>query len=328
MHNIKLTPLDVNQKDFNNSPLQRLDSPFLTSANVQLYVKRDDLLHPEFGGNKWRKLKYNLIHAQENHFNTLLTFGGAWSNHIYATAAAGKHFGFNTIGIIRGEQSTTPSETLIFAEKCGMQLHYISRAKYKNKHQTDFLQSIKKQFNNPYILPEGGSNSLAIKGCEEIIDEINLAMTEPFDIVCCASGTGTTLAGLVKKIKPKQMAIGFSALKNGEFLVNDITALLTKENKEKQESGEINNNETIKNWRIESEFHFGGYAKTSPQLINFIQTFQTQYNIPLDVVYTGKMFYGLFKLIERKHFPPGSKIIAIHSGGLQGNKGFKSILNF
>jgi 1-aminocyclopropane-1-carboxylate deaminase/D-cysteine desulfhydrase-like pyridoxal-dependent ACC family enzyme len=209
-----------------------------------------------------------------------------------------------------------------------MQLHYISRAEYKNKHQTDFLQSIKKQFNNPYILPEGGSNSLAIKGCEEIIDEINLAMTEPFDIVCCASGTGTTLAGLVKKIKPKQTAIGFSALKNGEFLVNDITALLTKENKGKQASGEINNNETIKNWRIESEFHFGGYAKTSPQLISFIQTFQTQYNIPLDVVYTGKMFYGLFKLIERECFSPGSKIIAIHSGGLQGNKGFKSILNF
>ena len=311
------TRLITNQKDFSNSPLQRLNSPFLDAANVQLYVKRDDLLHPEFGGNKWRKLKYNLIHAQENHFDTLLTFGGAWSNHIYATAAAGKHFGFNTIGIIRGEQSITPSETLLFAKKCGMQLHYISRAEYRNKHQADFLQSIKKQFNNPYVLPEGGSNSLAIKGCEEIIDEINLAATEPFDIICCASGTGTTLAGLVKKIKPKQMAIGFSALKNGEFLVNDITALLTKENKG-----------TIKNWRIESEFHFGGYAKTSPQLISFIQTFQTQYNIPLDVVYTGKMFYGLFKLIERKYFSPGSKIIAIHSGGLQGNKGFKSILNF
>jgi 1-aminocyclopropane-1-carboxylate deaminase/D-cysteine desulfhydrase-like pyridoxal-dependent ACC family enzyme len=187
-------PLSIYSKKFSNSPLQRLNSPFLNSANIQLYVKRDDLLHPEFGGNKWRKLKYNLIFAQKNHFTTLLTFGGAWSNHIYATAAAGKHFGFNTIGIIRGERSKTPSETLIFAEKCGMQLHYVSRAEYKQKHQPDFLQSIKKQFNDPYILPEGGSNLLAIKGCEEIIDEINLAMTEPFDAICCASGTGTTLA--------------------------------------------------------------------------------------------------------------------------------------
>ncbi len=310
------TPLNIYSKKFSNSPLQRLNSPFLKKANIQLYVKRDDLLHPEFGGNKWRKLKYNLIFAQKNHFTTLLTFGGAWSNHIYATAAAGKHFGFNTIGIIRGERSKTQSETLIFAEKCGMQLHYVSRAEYKQKHQPDFLQSIKKQFNDPYILPEGGSNLLAIKGCEEIIDEINLAMTEPFDAICCASGTGTTLAGLIKKITPEQMAIGFSALKNGEFLVDDIQNLLSEDKyKEKQTSN--------KKWKIESEFHFGGYAKTNPQLINFMQTFKKQYNIPLDVVYTGKMFYGLFKLVERKYFFPGSKIVAIHSGGLQGNKGFK-----
>ena len=311
------THLDTNQKDLGNSPLQRLDSPFLNSAGVQLYVKRDDLLHPEFGGNKWRKLKYNLLYAQQNNYHTLLTFGGAWSNHIYATAAAGKHFGFNTIGIIRGEKSTTPSKTLIFAEKCGMRLHYVSRAEYKQKNQNQFLQKIKKQFNNPYILPEGGSNQLAMKGCEEIIDEINIAMTDPFDVICCASGTGATLAGLINKTKAEQTAIGFSALKNGEFLVNDINALLEKNIAENQISNARRNN-----WRIETEFHFGGYAKINPQLTQFMQEFQAQYNIPLDAVYTGKMFYGLLKLIGRKHFPPGSKIIAIHSGGLQGNKGF------
>ncbi len=307
------TPLSINQIAFSNSPLQQLDSPFLDEANIQLYVKRDDLLHPKFGGNKWRKLKYNLISARENNVNTLLTFGGAWSNHIYATAAAGKHFGFNTIGIIRGEQSETPSETLLFAEKCGMHLHYISRSEYRQKNRNDFLQAIRKKFNSPYILPEGGSNALAIKGCEEIIDEINMDIDAPFDAICCASGTGATLAGLVNKIKTEQMAIGFSALKNGNFLIDDVNAFL-REKKTKS---------TTNSWRIETEFHFGGYAKITPELINFIQTFQAQYNIPLDVIYTGKMFYGLFSLIKRKHFLPGSKIIAIHTGGLQGNKGFK-----
>ena len=307
------TSLNANQTVFSNSPLQQLDSPLLKEANIHLYVKRDDLLHPEFGGNKWRKLKYNLIYARENNFNTLLTFGGAWSNHIYATAAAGKHFGFNTIGIIRGEQSEIPSETLLFAEKCGMHLHYISRSEYRQKNKNNFLQAIRKKFNNPYILPEGGSNALAIKGCEEIIDEINLVMNGSFNTICCASGTGATLAGLINKIKAQQAAIGFSALKNGDFLINDVNSFLLEE-----KTKSIANN-----WRIETEFHFGGYAKINPRLINFIQSFQEQYNIPLDAVYTGKMFYGLLSLIKRKHFPPGSKIIAIHSGGLQGNKGFK-----
>lgn len=307
--------------DFNNSPLQQLTSSFLTEANIQLYVKRDDLLHPEFGGNKWRKLKYNLIHAKENNFDTLLTFGGAWSNHIYATAAAGKHFGLNTIGVIRGEKSQTPSETLQFAEKCGMQLHYISRSDYRKKNQTDFLKALSIEFNNPYIIPEGGSNPLGVRGCEEIVDEINLDAKEPFDIICCASGTGATLAGIVKKLNEPQLAIGFSALKNGDFLADCVNDFVPEE-KEKNQTTKLLNN----NWKIETAFHFGGYAKTTPDLIKFILSFQKQYDIPLDAVYTGKMFYGLFTLIKRNHFARGSKIIAIHSGGLQGNKGFNLTL--
>ncbi len=157
------------ESKFGHSPLQQLKSPFLENANISLYIKRDDLLHPEFGGNKWRKLKHNLIYAKNNNYETLLTFGGAWSNHIYATAAAGKHFGFNTIGIIRGEEYSPLNATLAFAKDCGMQLHYIDRARYKQKNSTPFLENIKKQFGDVYILPEGGSNALAMKGREEII---------------------------------------------------------------------------------------------------------------------------------------------------------------
>ena len=302
-----------------DSPLQQLQSPFLEEFKVLLYVKRDDLIHPQFGGNKWRKLKYNLFQARENQFDTLLTFGGAWSNHIYATAAAGKHFGFKTIGIIRGEQHSPLNATLSFAQSCGMQLHYITRTEYRQKNEALFIQNLKQKFGNVYILPEGGSNALAIKGCKEIVDEIYLQLDRPFDTICCASGTGATLAGLISAIKPaprkhQPWAIGFSALKGGHFLNDEVNNFL--------------NNKTTAtdrytdNWRIESSFHFGGYAKINDELIHFMQTFQSQYDFALDAVYTGKMFYGIFKLIQNKTFKPGTTIIALHSGGLQGNAGF------
>jgi 1-aminocyclopropane-1-carboxylate deaminase/D-cysteine desulfhydrase-like pyridoxal-dependent ACC family enzyme len=314
--------LDVSALDISvlaASPLQQLHSSFLEKTGVQLYVKRDDLIHPQFGGNKWRKLKYNLIHARENHYHTLLTFGGAWSNHIYATAAAARHFGFNSIGIIRGEQHTPLNDTLSFAKACGMQLHYVSRSEYRHKHETAFQQKLKQQFGNIYILPEGGSNALALKGCEQIVQEINSEIEQAFDIICCASGTGATLAGLITAIeddpeksktgKMNTSAIGFSALKGGDFLNHEVKSFLS-------------DNKTQTNWRIEDRFHFGGYAKITDELIHFMQQFQSQYGFALDAVYTGKMFYGLFKLIEEKSFKPGTTIVAIHSGGLQGNKGF------
>lgn len=300
--------------NLNASPLQRLQSPFLEQANIQLYVKRDDLIHPQFGGNKWRKLKYNLEYAKENQIDTLLTFGGAWSNHIYATAAAGKHFGFNTIGLIRGEQHTPLNATLSFARDCGMQLHYIDRKEYRQKDEADFLDKIKQRFGDVYILPEGGSNALAIKGCAETIEEISSEMEVPFDIICCASGTGATLAGLVSAISPRQTAIGFSSLKGGEFLNREVENFLNSAN--------TGSNLAAKNWHIETDYHFGGYAKINDALIQFMSDFHTQYGFALDAVYTGKMFYGLFELIKSKAFKPGTTIIAIHSGGLQGNKGF------
>ena len=294
------------------SPLQRLQSPFLEQANIQLYVKRDDLIHPQFGGNKWRKLKYNLEYAREKQFDTLLTFGGAWSNHIYATAAAGKYFGFSTIGLIRGEEHRPLNATLSFAKDCGMQLHYINRAEYRHKAETAYQNKIKQQFGDVYILPEGGSNSLALRGCAETVREISDEIEKPFDIICCASGTGATLAGLISAINPGQTAIGFSALKGGEFLNREVETFLQRE--------KINS--STKNWHIETGFHFGGYAKINDALIQFMSEFQLQYGFALDAVYTGKMFYGLFELIKAKRFKPGTSIIAIHSGGLQGNKGF------
>jgi 1-aminocyclopropane-1-carboxylate deaminase len=300
------------------SPLQQLTSPLLDNANVRLFVKRDDLIHPQFGGNKWRKLKYNLLQARNNNVETLLTFGGAWSNHIYATAAAGKHFGFKTIGLIRGEKHQPLNPTLSFAEECGMQLHYLDRKQYRQKNDTSFNQELIDQFGEVYLLPEGGSNHLALKGCEEIVQETMTQLQQPFDVICCASGTGATLAGLISAIATEKnshnnMAIGFSALKGGEFLSSEVRNLLAYN---------TDNYPSIDNWRIESNYHFGGYAKINDDLIHFMKNFQTQYNITLDAVYTAKMFYGLFDLIKSNTFKPGSTIVAIHSGGLQGNKGF------
>lgn len=305
------------QADIQDSPLQRLHSDFLDDAEVQLYIKRDDLIHPLFGGNKWRKLKYNLIQAREQNIDTLLTFGGAWSNHIHATAAAGKHFGFHTIGIIRGEEHDPLNPTLSFARSQGMQLHYIDRQQYRLKNEPRYIEELKQRFGNIYILPEGGSNQLAIRGCEEIVPEVNQQLSQQddivFDYICCACGTGATLAGLASMISGKQQAIGFSALK-GDFLQHEVMRFL--------QGNEAHDMPTISNWRVENRYHFGGYAKASDELINFIRTFKTQYDVELDAVYTGKMFYGLFDMIRSAEFPPGSIIVAIHSGGLQGNKGF------
>lgn len=292
-------------KELHSSPLQHLHSPFLENAGITLYIKRDDLLHPQFGGNKWRKLKYNLIHARNTNHDTLLTFGGAWSNHIYATAAAGKHFGFKTIGIIRGEEHKPLNNTLAFAKDCGMQLHYVDRAQYRQKDKGPYLDKLKHQFGHVYILPEGGSNALALKGCQEVVDEIDI----PFDVICCASGTGATLAGLISALRPDQTALGFSALKGDNFLADEVNTFLQ-------------NKTSDANWRIENRFHFGGYAKINDELIHFMKDFEAEFGVTLDAVYTGKMFYGLFELIRTGTFDSGTTIIAIHSGGLQGNKGF------
>jgi 1-aminocyclopropane-1-carboxylate deaminase len=265
------------------------------------------MVDPELGGNKWRKLKYNLEAAQQQNHDTLLTFGGAYSNHIYATAAAGKRLGYQTIGIIRGEQYTELNPTLQFASDCGMRLEYVDRETYRQKTSQDFIDKLHKKYGQFFLLPEGGSNVLALKGCAEIINEIDT----PFDAVCVACGTGATLAGLISGLSNKQQALGFAVLKGADFLSTDIKSLLLQAN--------IN---TTCSWQVNTAYHFGGYAKTKPALWDFIESFKQDFDIKLDAVYTGKMFYGLFDLIKNGYFEAGTRIVAIHTGGLQGNLGF------
>lgn len=290
------------------SPTQTLSSPFLDQHKVEIDIKRDDLIHAEISGNKWRKLKHNLIAAKENNFKTLLTFGGAYSNHIHATAAAGKYFSFKTIGIIRGEEYSPLNDTLQDAKDWGMQLEYINREHYKNKTNENFIERLKSKFDNFYLLPEGGKNLLAIRGCEEIIQETN----NDYDFICAACGTGTTMAGLIAAANKDSHVLGFSVLKNASFLTHDISQLLKEYDKTRRH-----------NWSVNLDYDFGGYAKSNHTLTNFIYAFEKQFDIPLEPVYTGKLFFGLFDLIQQGFFKPGARILAIHTGGLQGLRGFK-----
>jgi 1-aminocyclopropane-1-carboxylate deaminase len=271
---------------------------------VRLWLKRDDLIHPEISGNKWRKLKYNIIHAKNQHLNLLITKGGAFSNHIYATAAAGREFGFQTIGIIRGESVSNP--TLEFAAKCGMKLIFIDRSTFREINAYYPFSALGIEETNYLFLPEGGTNELAIQGAAEMVDESIDQLGFLADYYCLSAGTGGTAAGLIKGLKGKSKVLAFSALK-GEFLVEEIQNHLEQ---------------TYDNWTLETQYHFGGYAKFDLSLIEFINHFKQLHNIPLDPVYTGKLMYGLFDKIQKGHFAPGTRILAIHSGGLQGNNGF------
>ncbi|GAB3534573.1 pyridoxal-phosphate dependent enzyme [Pontibacter brevis] len=293
------------------APLQQLTDPLLQEHQVELWIKREDLLHPEIPGNKWRKLKYNLQEAKQLQHHTLLTFGGAYSNHIAATAAAGKAFGFKTVGIIRGEEYLPLNPTLLYATSCGMQLQYISREKYRQKGDAAFLDELAEQYGKPYILPEGGTNNLAVKGCTEIVQDIAIE----YDSVCCASGTGGTVAGIIAGLAGEKQVLAFPALKGGDFLQEEIEQLVLNYC-----------GQTYQNWRLITDYHFGGYAKVKAELLAFMKAFQDQHHIPLEPIYTGKMMYGLFDLIRQSYFPKGSRIVAIHTGGLQGNAGFKERL--
>lgn len=273
---------------------------------ITLTLKREDLIHSHIAGNKWRKLKYNLLAARQDKQQVLLTFGGAYSNHIAAVAAAGQEFGFKMVGIIRGEELATHgghNPTLQAALNNGMQLHFVSRTQYRLKNSPEFIDTLQQRFGSFYLIPEGGTNALAIRGCEEILTESD---KQDFDYVCCAVGTGGTLAGIINSSTTRQQVIGFSALKGG-FLVDEVNQWLGRP--------------PIKaNWRINTDYHFGGYAKTSPALFDFIRTFMQQTGIQLDPVYTGKMLYGVFDLIQLGYFPANSRILAIHTGGIQGNQ--------
>ena len=288
-----------------NVPLQEVKHPLAEQFGVQFMVLRTDLTHYKVSGNKWFKLKYNLDAAVKQGFDTVLTFGGAYSNHIYATAAAAKVYGLKAIGVIRGEEPKVWSDTLKFVQEAGMQLHFVSRDDYRLKTAPTFLQGLTEQFGKAYLIPEGGSNALAVKGTAEITSYINISYTH----ICCAAGTGGTLAGIVASVHDQPIAvIGFPALKNGGFLKEDIAQLLK----------EYNGTSLPESFTLQTDYHFGGYAKTTPELIAFIQAFETDFGIPLEQVYTGKMIFGILELIAQGYFKKGSTIVAVHTGGLQG----------
>ena len=299
------------------TPLQQIETDLLTNKKIKLYIKREDLNHPTIQGNKYRKLKYNLATAKAEGKTTLLTFGGAFSNHIFAAAAAGKAFDFQTIGVIRGERIEPLNPTLAYAEANGMTLHFVSRLIYRNKENADFIRDLKRQFGDFYLLPEGGSNALAVKGCAEIVDEIEI----DFDVICSAVGTGGTLAGLILGAKNRGKVLGFPALKGGDFLKVEIEGLLGSENESESKSESESESES-ENWQLINDYHFGGYAKFKPELIDFINDFKRQFGIQLEPIYTGKMLFGIFDLIQNDFFKPNTTIIAIHTGGLQGIEGF------
>jgi 1-aminocyclopropane-1-carboxylate deaminase len=270
--------------------------------HISLTIKREDLLHPFVSGNKFRKLKYNLLQAKAENQETVLTFGGAFSNHIAAVAYAGKEQGFKTIGVIRGEELLDKIEenpTLRFAQENGMQFEFVSREDYRLKNEISFLENLKQQFGDFYLVPEGGTNELAVKGCEEILT----AEDADFNYVCCAVGTGGTISGLINSAFPNQKILGFPALK-GDFLKDEIRIFVKNEN-----------------WSLISDYHFGGYGKINLELVEFINAFFEENKVPLDPVYTGKMVFGVIDMIHKNYFPAHSKILLIHTGGLQGIDG-------
>ena len=272
------------------------------NSNISLFIRREDLIHPFISGNKLRKLKYNLVQAKAENHDTLLTFGGAFSNHIAATAHAGAAYGFKTIGIIRGDELESKiaiNPTLKFAQECGMNFKFVTRENYRHKTESEYIENLKREFGNFYHIPEGGTNDFAVKGCEEILSNED----SQFDFVCCAVGTGGTISGIINSSLPHQKVLGFPALK-GDFLNDEIRKFATN-----------------KNWKLIDWYDFGGYGKVNTNLITFINQFYLDYGVPLDPVYTGKMAFGIMDLIQKNYFPEHSKILMIHSGGLQGIKG-------
>ncbi len=286
---------------------QKISLPLLEKKKVELHIKREDWIHPQISGNKYRKLKYNLLKAKELKFDTILTFGGAYSNHIAATAYAGKMNGMQTLGVIRGEElagSWTSNPTLSAAHKQGMKFKFVSRTDYRKKETLTFLDNLKAEFGNFYMVPEGGTNKLAVMGCEEIL----APKDSEFDVICCSVGTGGTMAGIIKSTTPNQHVLGFPALK-GDFLKKDICKFV--------ENG---------NWELCTDYHFGGYARVNESLVSFINEMNQNAGIPLDPVYTGKMIYGILDMIAKDYFKPRTKILAIHTGGLQGIAGMNLYL--
>ncbi|MBO2008567.1 1-aminocyclopropane-1-carboxylate deaminase/D-cysteine desulfhydrase [Hymenobacter negativus] len=299
---------------FSHPFLQEVAEPITAARGVRLLLWRDDLASPDLPGNKARKLKYNLQLAREQGHHTLLTFGGAYSNHIAAIAAAGRLLSFKTIGLIRGDVPTADAPlnpTLTQATAHGMVLHYLDRTAYRRRNDPDFIAEALTRFGPAYVLPEGGTNALALPGCAELVAEIRAKVA--FDALAVAVGTGGTLAGLLLGLAEQEQAVGVAALKNGDFLRQEVDVLT------KQAVGQ-----TFNNYSLQTEYHFGGYAKHSADLMAFIRQFQAEQGVLLDPIYTSKLLFGVLDLIAKGYFRRGSTVVAIHTGGLQAWAGWEA----
>lgn len=290
-------------------PLEKIEDEWLVQKTLDLAILRLDLIHPIMGGNKYFKLKYNLKKAQEVGQHCLLTFGGAYSNHIYATAALAQLAGMHSIGIIRGEAHQPLNPTLAFAQSCGMRLEYMDRERYRKKNNPEVIAQLRSRLGDFYLIPEGGSNPYALLGCQEILNFIG----PDVDYICLPCGTGGTLAGMLSAAPTSLKILGFPVLKGGDFLYADIE----RYRKEFRDlfPGKVSDNQTPANLHL--NYHFGGYAKNKPELKAFIKRFQDQHGIELEWIYSGKMMFGLYDLIGKNYFPKGSRIVALHCGGLR-----------
>ena len=289
------------QPSYHQTPIIEIQFRLLKESNVRLLIKCEYLNHPFISGNKWWKLKYNMEEAIQCKYHTLLTFGGSYSNHIYATAAAAKELGLKSIGIIRGEEVQPLNHTLAFAESCGMKLYYVSREEYRLKTEESFIQKLHDQYGDFYLIPEGGTNELAVKGVAEFASTVMKEID--FDYLCLPVGTGGTMSGMIQEFAGNKNILGFSVLKGGGFLNDEVKRWV---------------GDSIDNWSIVEDYHFGGYAKTTNELIKFMSEFEKQHQLPLDQIYTAKMMYGIFDLIKKDFFKKGSTILSLHTGGLQG----------
>lgn len=283
------------------SPLEPIHDSLFEERGLKVFVKRDDLIHPQISGNKWRKLKFNLLEAKNQGYKKLITFGGAHSNHLYAVAAIGKYFGFETSGIIRGDElNENSSITLQYANECGMKLYFVPREAYRDKSQLLKTYSSDDQ----YVLPEGGTNALALAGVGEMYQEIVNQLGYIPDYIFCPVGSGGTIAGLINAASGTKI-VGICVLKNTRYLETEILSLV-----EKRE------NISRKNYEIFWDMHHGGYAKKTPELLSFIARFEAIHHISTEHVYSGKMFFAFYELLKTE-IKNNSTIVLIHTGGLR-----------
>ncbi len=291
------------------SPLHRVSHPAFEDVGIEFWLKRDDQIHPAISGNKWRKLVHNFREAQKNHATGIVTFGGAFSNHLAATAFAAAREKLPLVAFVRGLDGETTNPTLDFLKACGATIIPLSRAEYGQKNEPDFLAEVQTKFPGHAIIPEGGANLLGVGGCMEILDEVQAH----FDVVATPVGTATTLGGLLLSGFPAAF-IGFPAVKGGAYLTADVNNFINHAKEERL----VPSTFRLPEFTLQTDYHFGGFGKVTPPLLAFMNAFYQETGVPLDPIYTGKMVFGLAEMASQGQFKRGTRMLALHTGGLQG----------